>query len=125
MRYIFLLLVLIYGMTLPAIAQVSNPSRPPSIATASAAGTNQGTAAVVTTGVVVVTTVSPGTGVILNGTSQTILNMGANTLLVYPVSGAQIGSLGTNAAFSIASGSQAAFYFTSATQAYPVFSSFQ
>ncbi len=94
----------------------------------SAAGTTQATATPLTASIVIVTTVASGAGVEIAGLTQPqqlIMNRGANTLLVYPPTSGQIESLGTNAAYSIAPGSQAMIASTSATQAYVDASAFQ
>lgn len=76
------------GGTIPAVAEIS------------AAGTDQETAAVLTAQVNIVTSVAPGTGVILQlmagSPTQTVINAGSNPLSVYPSVGGQIGALGTN-----------------------------
>jgi hypothetical protein len=70
----------------------------------SAAGTVQSDATGLTKEFNIVSTVSTGSGVVLPlaiaGMSITITNTDANALLVYPASGAQINSLGTDASFS-------------------------
>jgi hypothetical protein len=70
----------------------------------SAAGTNQGTGTSLTKEINIVSTVASGSGVVLPtavaGMIINVTNTNANTLLVYPASGAQINSLGTNAGFS-------------------------
>ena len=75
-------------------------------ASVSAAGTNQGTATVLTSTYNVVTTVASGAGVELPvpaspGTSVSIVNKGANALLVYPNSGGAIDAASTNVAISV------------------------
>lgn len=95
----------------------------------SAAGTNQGTATVIGSYVTVTTTVASGTGVILALPFQIIINAGANTLAVYPNSGASITgggtTLSTNTAFTIAAGSNAMFACTSTIACYAYFSAGQ
>jgi hypothetical protein len=89
--------------------------------TLSAAGTTQGTATLLTTSQNIVTTVAAGSGVIIAGMSyptQSVVNAGANPLLVYPNSGAQFGTSGTNVAFTISVNGIATFVCTSATQCY-------
>jgi hypothetical protein len=90
-------------------------------ATASAAGTTQGTATAITAQQTIVTTVASGTGVALNSTlnvPQVIYNRGANQLTVYPFSAAQIEAYGVNSPVAIAVGGSAAFRCVSTTQCY-------
>jgi hypothetical protein len=66
-----------------------------------ATGTNQATAYEVTTAKAAFSTVAASTGAVLDdqaapGDTQMIYNGGANSLTVYPPSGAQINALGTN-----------------------------
>ncbi len=69
----------------------------------SGAGTTQGTALLLTRPINNVTTVAASTGVILPaatpGMRIIVRNGGSNSLNIYPASGAQINTLGTNAAF--------------------------
>ena len=98
---------------------ISEPTGPSSYSTFSldadvtATGSTQATAAVLTAQINVVTSVSSGTGVQLQlfngmggaiplGTPITIYNRGANLLTVYPPSGQEIESLGSNNPVSIA-----------------------
>jgi hypothetical protein len=85
-----------------------------------AAGSNQGTALALTADVNNVTTVAASTGVILpfwqTGHRIVIRNGGANNLSVYPNSGAQINSAGTNVAFTLASGGSLEFICMTSTQ---------
>jgi hypothetical protein len=82
-----------------------------------AAGTTQGTAYNLTTAGYATsyefTTVASGSGAILseipNGKAINICNDGANALLVYPQSGAKINALSTNAGYSLAVNTCAAF----------------
>jgi len=79
-----------------------------------AAGSNQATAQTITADIAIAVTVAASTGLQLKTTpaaffQQLIVNAGANTLSVYPASGAQIGSAGTNAAVSIVTGGNARF----------------
>ncbi len=72
-----------------------------------AAGTSQATATTLSAQDSEVTTVSSGTGVILNpliapSEEQTIFNAGANALKVYPPTGMQFNSLPTNTAIILA-----------------------
>jgi hypothetical protein len=76
-----------------------------SVATSiSAAGTTQGTATALSKEINVVSTVAAGAGVVLPtaiaGMIISVTNTNGNALLVYPSSGTQINSLGTNVAFS-------------------------
>jgi hypothetical protein len=93
----------------------------------SAAGTTQGTATRLTANINIITSISAGQGVILNGSAalQTVINPGAVTALVYPNSGATITgggtTLATNAPFSIAAGSSANFSCVSSTACYASF----
>lgn len=87
-----------------------------------AAGTNQGTALSITKDINVISTVASGTGVVLPATSGglriTIINTGANSLNVYPASSAQINALGSNIAYSLATGARLDFLSVSSTQWY-------
>ena len=80
---------------------------------ATAAGTTQATAYAVTMPTVQFTRVASGAGAILGvipiGKSIFIANDGANTLLVYPQAGGQIGSASVNAGVPVAAGSSATF----------------
>ncbi len=73
----------------------------------SAAGSTQGTATAITSDNVNVTTVGAGQGVILPAGCYrvTVRNSGANTLKVYPPSGAALGPNGTNNAANVNVGS--------------------
>ena len=71
-----------------------------------AAGSSQGTGTALTKEINIVSTVSSGAnGVVLPtavaGMVINITNSTANTMIVYPVTGGQINSLGTNAGFSL------------------------
>lgn len=80
------------------------------VSSLAAAGNSQGTATILTAQTNVVTTVASGAGVILqSGIVQRVLNRGANVLLVYPPSGANIETNAANAAVSIAVGGAATF----------------
>ncbi|HMO30873.1 hypothetical protein, partial [Enterovirga sp.] len=98
------------------------PAHPSVSASLSAAGTTQATARALTSAVSILTTVASGSGVVLAlsdpGTRQEVLNRGANALLVYPPSGAQIEAAGTDTAVSLPAGGRAAFLCASATQFY-------
>lgn len=92
-------------------------------ATASAAGTNQGSATVLTSYATVVTTVASGTGVKL-GTDQLVCwrvcNRGANPLLVYPPTGVSLENLSANAAITLPIRATVEIVLVSGTQAYIV-----
>lgn len=62
----------------------------------SAAGTTQGTATVLVAQLNIVSTVAPGTGVVATAAYTKIWNVGLNDLKVYPISGAQFNTEGTN-----------------------------
>jgi hypothetical protein len=91
-------------------------------AAVSAAGTVQGNATVIASEFNVISTVASGAGVVLPtglaGIRVTLINTAANACLVYPASGAQINSLGTNAAFSLAAGGRLDYVCISTTQWY-------
>jgi autotransporter-associated beta strand protein len=90
----------------------------------SAAGTNQGSAFILTKDLNVVSTVTAGTGVILPGaqgaglSGVVVHNAGANPLNVYPPVGGTINSLGLNAALVIPAGENRTFFTSSTTQWY-------
>ena len=69
-----------------------------------------------------VTTVASGTGVILPSTGWnkgdmiTIMNLGANTLKVYPQTGSAIGAAAADASVNVTAGSKVNYYYISATQ---------
>lgn len=89
----------------------------------SAAGTTAATATVITAQHTIVTSVAVGTGVRLPtsidpGVELLIVNRGANTLTVYPASGAQIEAYGADAPVGIAVGGQATFRCPAPTQCY-------
>jgi hypothetical protein len=104
------------------VASSGSTGPPASISLAqTATGTNQGTAFALAADWTEFTTVAAGTGAILtatNGHSQVIANYGANDLLVYPASGAQINNLGTNAAYTLGAATSMTFRQFSATQVY-------
>lgn len=81
-----------------------------------AAGTTQGTATVLQTGIGLynVITTPAGTGVILPvsqaGQETVLANNGANALLVYPFTGEKINALAINAGFSVATSTVIVFY---------------
>lgn len=108
------------GRILTASNGTSGPPASVSLAQ-TATGTNQGTAFALTTDWTEFTTVSAGTGAILTATvgkAQVIANYGANDLLVYPASSAQINNLGTNAAYLLGAATSMTFRQFSATQVY-------
>lgn len=78
-----------------------------------AAGSSQGTALKLNAVVNVVTTAAASTGVQLppmqTGDSVVVVNLGANSLSVYPLTGGAIQSGAANAAFAVASGKSAVF----------------
>jgi hypothetical protein len=92
--------------------------------TVSAAGTNQGTATALASQVNVVTTVGAGTGVSLPSSAANTLiwvrnDSTANTLEVYPNTGASINALtATTGAFPLFPGQSMLFCAASATQWY-------
>lgn len=77
-----------------------------------ATGSTQGTALAIPSGqdLTIVTTAGSGTGVILPGAGVSrseeyvVANHGANNLLVYPPTGGQIGTLGSNVGYSLSAG---------------------
>lgn len=78
-----------------------------------ATGTNQATGYAITLITTIFDTVAAGTGGTLpawaaNGT-YTVLNRGANALLIYPASGEQIEALGANAAGTVTVGATVVF----------------
>ena len=82
-----------------------------------ALGSVQGDAYSMTASVNQFTTVAAGTGAILTaGPSQTVYNGGANTLKVYPNSGAKINNLATNAFIILAMNTACTFWYVSSTQ---------
>jgi hypothetical protein len=82
-----------------------------------AAGSSQSTAAAIPAGqdLSIFTSVSSGQGCSLPGVgvcvaeTYAVANHGANTLLVYPVLGGQIGTLGANVGYSLSAGHEAHF----------------
>ncbi len=99
-------------------ASVALPASAPILA----AGTTQGTATVLSTQVNVVTTVASGAGVLVQASpldmTITILNRGANSLLVYPAVGAQFEDYAVNEAVSLAAGATLHVVMISETQGY-------
>ncbi len=90
----------------------------------SAAGTVQGNATAITKQINVVSTVGSGTGVVLPtavaGMTIYITNTTANSLLVYPASGAAINTLSTNIALTQAANSTIHYIAPTSTQWYSV-----
>lgn len=84
----------------------------------SAAGTTQGTATVLTEMFNIVTTVAAGAGVMVTASYTKVWNGGANSLLVYPPSGAQFDAVGTNLPVSVGFGGAIEIIMTSSTQGY-------
>jgi hypothetical protein len=80
---------------------------------ATATGSTQGTAYALPSDFVVFTTVATGTGAILPKASPTdwytVVNHGANALLVYPPTGGTISTGATNAGFTVGAGKTAQF----------------
>ena len=87
-------------------------------AAVSAAGTTQGTATVLTAMFNVITSCTSGQGVVATTYYTKIWNATAAACLVYPPTGAQFDSHGTNTAVYIAAGGSAEFIMTSSTQGY-------
>ena len=89
-----------------------------------ALGSTQGTAYAIPPGqdCSVFGTVAAGTGAMLPGAGvglgedYEVVNHGANALLVYPVVGGQIGTLGANAGYSVAAGKMAFFRYVGPKQ---------
>ena len=94
----------------------------------SAAGSTQGTGTILTTEFNRVSTVSSGSGVVLPtataGMAIVIVNTSANTLLVYPASGAAINSLSTNVGYSHVTLATLQYIAISSTQWYTVGASY-
>ena len=89
----------------------------------SAAGTTQATATVLVGDTKIVTTTAPGTGVILPtgvGRDITVINRGANPLLVYPATGYSIVGAATNAATTVPTSGWLSVACVSATNYYAV-----
>lgn len=88
----------------------------------SASGTTQGTATSLFKDFNVVSTVPAGTGVILptttGGFKITVINNGVNVLRVYPSTGAQINTSGTNTPYSLVSGGKLEFVSVTSSQWY-------
>ena len=92
----------------------------------SAAGSNQGTATVITKQTNQFTTVGASQAAILPSPEQGefifIANAGANALSVYPASGHSINALANNAAFSMAVGKNALFWAATSSKWYALLS---
>jgi len=90
----------------------------------SAAGANQGAATALTVDYNVVTTVAASTGVKLPtataGRRIVIVNKGANTLSIYPATGAAIDALAANAAIQVAANGSIELMASSTTQWYSI-----
>jgi len=90
----------------------------------SAAGANQGAATALTVDYNVVTTVAASTGVKLPtataGRRIVIVNKGANTLSIYPATGAAIDALAENAAIQVAANGSIELMASSTTQWYSI-----
>ncbi len=102
--------------TLPALLSVATA------ATVSAAGSTQGTATVLSSDVNIATTVGASQGVQLPvavaGMRVTVINKGANTLSVYPATGASIDAIAVNTAQSLVANGMLEYTASSATQWY-------
>lgn len=86
-----------------------------------AAGSTQGTATAIYSDVNVVSTAAASTGVLLPsnrsaGDTVEVVNLGANSLSVYPPTGGNINTGAANAAFAVASTKGAVFRQVTATQ---------
>lgn len=93
----------------------------------SAAGTTQATATELTAEHSEVTTVASGAGVILSkllapGEEQTVFNVGANPLKVYPQTSMQINALTVNSAMTLATNTGVLFKCISTTRVFGVLS---
>lgn len=92
-----------------------------------AAGTTQATATELKAEDSEIGTVASGAGVVLNallqpGESQTVFNVGANSLKVYPPSGMSINALTANAAMTLAVNTGCFFKCVSTTRVFGVLS---
>jgi len=86
-----------------------------------ATGSVQGDARGLTASVSQIATAAAGTGVVLPGQPQvaapiTVINSGANAVLLYPPLGGKINALAVNAAYSLPAGSIAIATYVSPTQ---------
>ena len=106
----------------PGSVQVTTYLQRSATAAVSAAGATQGAATVLTTDENFVTTVAAGTGVqlpaALLGKTITVINKGANPLLVYPATGAAIDGLAVNLPVTVPVGQSLIVDGASATQWY-------
>lgn len=84
----------------------------------SAAGTTQGTAAVLSAQSNIVTICAAGAGVVATSGYTKIYSRGANAVLVYPIPDAQWEGLAANAPISVPVGNDVECYMTSTTQGY-------
>lgn len=92
-------------------------------AAVTAAGTNQGTATALTASYNVITTATAGTGVVLPAPTSAgwevfIVNKGANTVNIYPATGATIDSAGVNNPVTVPTGASITLVASSTTQWY-------
>lgn len=92
-----------------------------SVVGVTAAGTTQGTATVLTASYNIITPVAAGTGVVLPapnfaGWSVTVMNKGANPVMIYPAVGHTIEALGVNVGFRLPVGYVITFKNSSTTQ---------
>jgi len=95
--------------------------------TLTAAGTTNANALALSAAINRVTTTAASTGVVLpvpeSGSAIVVVNSGANALLVYPGTGAQINALtATTGGFSVAAGGRAMFVGTSSTNWFAILS---
>ena len=90
----------------------------------SAAGSTQGTATPLTKSINVVSTVLSGNGVVLPtavaGMTVYITNTNGNNLIVYPATGGQINSLGSNSGLTHVAGATLTYIAPTTTQWYTV-----
>ena len=106
--------------TLGALAQIAGSVAAVGL---TATGASQVTAALLGSVTSVFTTVAAGTGAAVPPTAAIgsvweVWNAGANNLLIYPMSGAQIQSLGINAPATVVPGGRSKFVVNSATQVF-------
>lgn len=99
-------------------AVIAGPLTVSRAVTVSAAGTTQGTATLVASDIVVVTTCASGAGIRLRDKDAAIVNRGAADLLVYPPTGAQFETYGSNLPVTIQVGAAAVFVRASSTLFY-------
>lgn len=108
------------GLTVAALTQDVGTS-------ISAAGTTQGTATELVNADNEVSTVASGAGVILSskltaGDLQSVFNVGANPLKIYPPSGMKINALATNAAMTLSTNTGCLFKCLSTTKVFGILS---